>query len=176
MFYQYRSKFNQLLDEGNEDSAEAAVIFYYLNRTGYNGLCRFNLKGRFNVPFGKHTQINYLCSFADYEVIFSRWAFMNYDVEDVPVQSDDFIYADPPYDVPFTQYSRGGFKWEHQIRTAEWLAQHKGPVVLTNQATNRIVRLYKKLGFNLNFLSAPRMISCTGNRQTAREVFATKNL
>ena len=41
-FYRYRSRFNELLDEGSEGSAEAAAPFYYLNRTGYNGLCRFN--------------------------------------------------------------------------------------------------------------------------------------
>ena len=57
-FYRYRSRFNELLDEGRESSAEAAALFYYLNRTGYNGLCRFNRQGRFNVPFGRHVRIN----------------------------------------------------------------------------------------------------------------------
>ena len=62
------------------------------------------------------------------------------------------------------------------MRAAEWLARHKGPVVLANQATPRIVALYRKLGFRLQFLAAPRMISCTGDRTPAREVLATRNL
>lgn len=41
-FYDHWTRFNQLLDERHESSAEAAALFYYLNRTGYNGLCRFN--------------------------------------------------------------------------------------------------------------------------------------
>ena len=175
-FYRSRTRFNQLLDDGQEDSAEAAALFYYLNRTGYNGLCRFNKRGRFNVPFGQHTTINYLREFGAYRDAFVGWRFMNRDVEHVPLKPDDFVYADPPYDVPFTQYSKDGFNWEQQERAATWLARHRGPVVLTNQATDRIVDLYTRLEFDLTFLPAPRMISCTGERRPAREVLATRNL
>ena len=66
-FYRYRFRFNELLDEECESSAEAAALFYYLNRTGYNGLCRFNRQGRFNVPFGRHVRINYVRDFAAYQ-------------------------------------------------------------------------------------------------------------
>src|ERR1041385_5252848 len=50
-FYIHRARFNELLRSGHGQSAEAAALFYYLNRTGYNGLCRFNRSGEFNVPF-----------------------------------------------------------------------------------------------------------------------------
>jgi hypothetical protein len=49
-------------------------------------------------------------------------------------------------------------------------------VVLVNQATDRIERLYRQLGYTLRFLEAPRRISCTGNRKPALEVLATRNL
>jgi len=86
------------------------------------------------------------------------------------------VYADPPYDVEFTQYAKTAFTWRDQERTAELLAQHPGPVVLVNQATDRIERLYRGLGFDLTFLQAPRRISCTGDRRPAREVLATRNI
>lgn len=175
-FYEHRSRFNALLAAGKAQSAEAAALFYYLNRTGYNGLCRFNRRGQFNVPFGRYKNIRYTRDFSTYADAFAGWEFTNQDIEQIDLGSTDFIYADPPYDVPFTAYSKGGFSWDDQLRTAEWLTRHRGPVVLSNQATDRIVTLYESLGYTLQVLDAPRMISCTGDRRPAREVLATRNL
>jgi DNA adenine methylase len=176
LYYAHRKRFNELLSNGGVDSQEAAALFYYLNRTCFNGLCRFNSSGEFNVPFGKYKNINYLRDFEPYQQVFADWNFMSGDFESVPIEADDFVYADPPYDVQFTQYSKEAFTWDDQVRAAEWLARHKGPVILSNQATDRIVALYEKLGFKLRFLDAPRRISCNGDRRPAKEVLATRNL
>ncbi len=175
-FYEQRDRFNQLIREGVADGAEAASLFYYLNRTCYNGLCRFNSKGEFNVPFGRYKKITYKTDFSEYVPAFARWEFTCVDFEKVPLEADDFVYADPPYDVEFTQYSKEPFGWDDQVRLAESLARHSGPVVLSNQATERIQRLYRKIGYKVAVLSAPRMISCTGDRTRAPEVLATRNL
>ena len=66
LYYQYRARFNALIKEEKANSQEAAELFYYLNRTGYNGLCRFNQKGEFNVPFGRYRRINYQRDFRDF--------------------------------------------------------------------------------------------------------------
>jgi DNA adenine methylase len=176
LFYQHRSRFNQLLSTGKDGTREAASLFYYLNRTGYNGLCRFNSKGEFNVPFGRYATINYRRDFAEYQSLLAEWEFSNATFDRINLKPNDFVYADPPYDVEFTQYSQGGFGWDEQVRTAEWLAEHPGPVILSNQATTRVIRLYKKLGYKLIKLSAPRRISCTGDRSDAKEVLALRNL
>ena len=96
------------------------------------------------------------------------------DFEAIDLHSGDFVYADPPYDVEFTQYSKEAFGWPEQVRLAEWLAKHDGPVVLSNQKTDRIVELYTGLGYDLEFQPAPRMISCNGDRTKAIEVIATR--
>jgi DNA adenine methylase len=49
-------------------------------------------------------------------------------------------------------------------------------VVLTNQATERIRRLYAGLGYDVTELAAPRRISCTGDRSAAAEVLAIRNV
>jgi len=184
LFYQHRQRFNELIrkvsNNGNGGagvkSAEAAQLFYFLNRTCFNGLCRFNQTGEFNVPYGTYNSINYASDFFAYKELFSEWRFSNYDIERLEFDKDDFIYADPPYDVEFTTYSAGGFSWDDQVRTAELLADHPGPVVMSNQATKRVVALYKRLKFKLKYLDAPRRISRTGDRSPAKEILATKNL
>ncbi len=175
-YYAYRQLFNALLAAGRGHTAEAASLFYYLNRTGYNGLCRFNGRGEFNVPFGSFARIAYVRDFSPYRPVFKRWELSSVDFEALRLEPGDFVYADPPYDVPFTQYSRARFAWDDQVRAAEWLARHEGPVVLSNQATPRVVALYRRLGYGLRYLCAPRRISCTGDRTPAREVLATRNV
>ena len=176
LFYQYRERFNQLIRKKQADSAKAAQLFYYLNRTCFNGLCRFNQSGEFNVPFGTYSKINYVRDFSGYINVFAQWTFSNCDIGQLIFEPEDFVYADPPYDVEFTTYSAGGFSWEDQVRTAELLSNHRGPVIISNQATDRILKLYKQLKFKLYFLDAPRRISCTGDRTKAKEVLATRNL
>lgn len=173
-YYQYRENFNDLrVNAGMEKIS--AQLFYYLNRTGYNGLCRFNKSGGYNVPFGRYKKINYQHDFSAYQPVLAQWQFTNSDFETLAIQSSDFIYADPPYDVPFRHYSQGGFSWDDQQRLAHWLAHHKGPVVLSNQATKRIKELYQDLGFKLKYLDAPRRISCKGNeRHDVKEVLALR--
>lgn len=176
VYAQNRSRFNELIAAGEAESAEAAALFYYLNRTGYNGLCRFNARGFFNVPFGRYTRIPYRETFEPYRALLDGYRFTNGDFEQMRLRADDFLYADPPYDVEFTAYSAGGFSWEDQVRLAEWLARHAGPVVASNQATKRILRLYRKLGFSVRTVPAPRRISCDGNRDDAEEMIAVRNL
>jgi DNA adenine methylase len=176
LFYSHRERFNELVSEGKSKNTETAQLFYYLNRTCFNGLCRFNRSGAFNTPFGRHNTINYAVDFSALRAAIRNWTFTSTDVASLQVEPEDFVYADPPYDVEFTSYSAGGFSWEDQVRTAEWLATQRGPVVLSNQATKRIVKLYRKLGFALRFLDGPRRISCNGDRSTAREVLATRNV
>ncbi|MFQ3536407.1 MAG: Dam family site-specific DNA-(adenine-N6)-methyltransferase [Aggregatilineales bacterium] len=177
-YYAHRARFNALIASGQADSAEAAQLFYYLNRTGFNGLCRFNARGAFNVPFGRYKTIAYWQT-ADFLALAPRlagWTFTTGNFEALPLQPNDFIYADPPYDVEFTSYSAGGFTWADQERLAQWLSVHSGPVLLSNQATQRIVALYQAHGFDLIYLEAPRRISANGDRRPACEVLAYKNI
>ena len=175
-FYRNRERFNRLVASGEARSEEAAQLFYYLNRTCYNGLCRFNSRGGFNTPFGRYDTINYASDFFDYRPVLRKWEFRSGDFEALKVGRGDFVYADPPYDVEFTHYSKEGFTWEDQTRLAEWLARLDCPVVASNQGTRRVLKLYKGLGFDVVLLDAPRMINCTGDRTPATEMLATRGI
>ena len=49
VFYQRRDLFN-----ATNDIKLRSALFVYLNRHCFNGLCRYNAKGFFNVPFGRY--------------------------------------------------------------------------------------------------------------------------
>ncbi len=173
-YYRNRNLFNSLCDSRQYWTTEGALLFYYLNKTGFNGLCRFNRSGQFNTPFGSHKSVHYCTDFSSFIEPMREWSLMFGDFESLPIEPDDFIYADPPYDVEFTQFAQRDFTWEDQKRLARWLAAHPGPVVASNQATPRIVELYESHGFILYSLSGPRAISANGDRTPAMEVLAVK--
>ncbi|MGZ8256798.1 MAG: DNA adenine methylase [Gallionella sp.] len=50
-FYMLRSEFNECVDP-----VKKSALFIYLNRHCFNGLCRYNSKGKFNVPFGRYAK------------------------------------------------------------------------------------------------------------------------
>lgn len=173
LYYAHRKRFNEI---SHTCTQEAAELFYYLNKTGYNGLCRFNKSGGFNVPFGKYSKISYAQEWKLYKEQFKYWQFTRSDFSEVALNHDDFIYCDPPYDVEFTQYTPDGFDWADQERLLEWLEPHKGPIMISNQATERIQMLYIKKGYLIEKVSEPRRISCTGDRKAAMTVLAYRNI
>jgi len=90
-------------------------LFYYLNRTCFNGLCRFN-KAVNSISIWS-TQVDRL----RHRLFRSRrylkhWSSNSDIVNCWPLEPEEFVYADPPYDVEFTTYSAGGFSWADQVR------------------------------------------------------------
>lgn len=175
-YYRNRTRFNTLVKEEDTRNTEAAQLFYYLNRTCFNGLCRFSKSGFFNVPFGSYKTVQMLEDLEAYKRAFAKWQFTNVSFEKVPLKRTDFVYADPPYDTEFRHYSPDGFTWEQQQDLARFLANHPGPVVLSNSFTKRIRQLYARYGFDLEFRHAPRRISSDGDRSQAWEIVAGRNL
>ena len=177
-YYKLRQKFND-----TSDTSKRAVLFVYLNRHGYNGLCRYNLKGGYNVPFGRY-KAPY---FPEKEMLFfhkkaQRAQFILSSFEDViqSAKQGDVIYCDPPYvalspSANFTSYSTGGFNMEKQQQLAD-LANEisaKGiPIIISNHNTSFTRKAYDKANKITKF-HVQRFISCNGKkRRTAGELLA----
>jgi DNA adenine methylase len=177
-YYQRREEFNT-----TDDAFRKALLFVYLNRHGYNGLCRYNRKGGFNVPFGRYVkpkmpsvEIRY---FAER---FATAEFTNLDYVDVIRNAPDnsVIYCDPPY-IPisktasFTQYATNGFSLEAQEKLAETVqkvvAKRPITVVISNHDTPLSRHLYQ--GAKFKSFSARRLISQNAlNRKPVKELIA----
>ena len=180
-YYEIRAAFNAMaacpIWEGWVDVLQAKR-FWYLNRTGFNGLCRFNRKGEANVPFGRYKSINYNWDTAPYKAAMRDWRLLACDFRAVDLGgADGFVYSDPPYaGGGFVGYQGAGFRYKDQIMLAGKLAAHRGPVVASNAATPEMLELYGDLGFRLDVIDAPRRIACNGDRRPAKEMLATRNL
>lgn len=177
-----RTLFNQMITQGAHGTPTAAMLFYYLNKAGYNGLCRFNRKGLYNVPYGKYDNLRFLpyqvanrtLTFSHYSAAMHGWSLSNGDFAEVDFPDGSWVYVDPPYDDGFTNYSAGGFSWDDQVRLVKFLADYDGPVIISNKATSRIEELYRDHGYSLTHVDAPRRIACNGNRDKVTEILAVK--
>jgi DNA adenine methylase len=176
-YYELREQFNN-----STDTLERSALFIYLNRHGFNGLCRYNSKGEFNVPFGRYTKLHFpeaqLLAFAT-NVLKAK--FINQPFEAVFAQAKlgDVIYCDPPY-APlsdaqhFTKYSMREFTQRDQEQLAQLAIEYgnKGiPVIISNHDTSFTRKIYR--GAKFKKFTAARRISCDiNNRQPAKELLA----
>lgn len=158
-----------------------AAYFIYLNRHCYNGLCRYNRKGGFNVPCGHYKKPYFpeaeIRTFADKahqaDIKCQNWAETL-----LHTRAGDGVYCDPPYmGTGFTQYHTAGFNDADQVALAETLAvlhDHRDiPVTVSNSLAAK--ELYADLGFTVHEIDAPRSIAANGNRKKAREIIAVLN-
>lgn len=176
-YYRLRDRFNT-----TASSWEKAVIFLYLNRHGYNGLCRYNASGLFNVPYGRYKRPY----FPEQELraaaaVLQKAELTCLDFEEVLARcgEGDVVYCDPPY-VPlsatasFTDYAAGGFDMADQRRLAiaAEAARRRGALVAISNHDNEATRaLYRNA--DCHYLQVRRTISCDGaNRTEAAEVLA----
>ena len=84
------------------------------------------------MPSGKYKAVSYLKDFAAYRKAFPEWEFSHGNFSRVMADPNDFVYADPPCDVEFSQYSTGGFTWADQVRLVKWLSGLDVPVIISN--------------------------------------------
>ncbi|MHB9295257.1 putative DNA adenine methylase [Pillotina sp. SPG140] len=94
-----------------------SLDFLFLSRAGFNGMIRFNSKGRWNIPFCKKperfskayitkivNQVSQVTSLMD-----NNWLFVNKDFRDIIPLADehDILYCDPPYHGRYADYYNG---------------------------------------------------------------------
>ncbi|ELR63933.1 Methyl-directed repair DNA adenine methylase [Photobacterium marinum] len=166
-YLEIRDEFNQ-----SRDPYQRSLYFLYMNRHGFNGLCRYNKKGGFNVPFGsykkpyfpeeemyafseKAKRATFVCE--GYQQTFSR------------ARKGCVIYCDPPYaplstTANFTSYAGNGFSLDDQAALADVAekaaAERDIPVLISNHDTTLTRRLYH--GAELSVVKVKRTISRNG--------------
>jgi DNA adenine methylase len=176
-YYALREEFNRC-----NEAQRRAVLFVYLNRHGYNGLCRYNASGGFNVPFGRYKRPY----FPEKEILLfqqkaqqAEFLHQDFTATMSSAKRGDVIYCDPPYlplspSANFTSYSAGGFDMAQQQQLASLSSQCAGrgiPVLISNHNTREARAIYREA--KLQRFVVQRYISCKGTtRSKAGELLA----
>lgn len=178
VYYQYRTLFNT-----TTDLRQKSALFIYLNRHCFNGLCRYNSKGKFNVPFGSYNKPHFpeieMRNFSHHS---QNATFRNANFLDVMEDAEpgDILYCDPPYaplsaTANFTSYSRYPFGLSEQkklVEMAEILANNRITVIISNHDTEFTREIYINAD-KLEYFEVQRHISCDGSKRSkAAEILA----
>lgn len=185
VFNAFRTEFNSLQTVTAQDKRRKAALFIYLNRHCFNGLCRYNGSGGFNVPFGKYKKP--LFPEASMVAFGTKIQGMNLltqgfevTMADASIGRGDLVYCDPPY-VPlsltssFSDYAKEGFGLAKQKELAQWaetLQLQGATVVVSNHDTPLSRELYVNAS-RIESFNVQRFISGKGDgRKSAPELLA----
>jgi len=120
LYYLLRDMYNGIIEKKYLD----ATLYYFINKTSYSGMLRFNSKGEFNVPFGRYKNFNTQLVSEEHSELLKRTEITNEDYSEIfnRCTVNDFVFLDPPYDCIFTDYGnieQNGFTEDNHRRLAQ---------------------------------------------------------
>ncbi|MBO4983796.1 MAG: DNA adenine methylase [Clostridia bacterium] len=190
-YYEKREEFN-ITELTDKTKVQKASLLIFLNKSCFNGLYRVNKKGKYNVPFGKHSSIS-ICdseNLTKISAILQNVVIKACDYQEVMefADSSTLVYFDPPYrplniTSNFTSYTETDFSDKNQIELSELFKalSNKGVKVMlsnsdpknTNENDNFFDNLYA--GYNILRVNASRMINSKGSSRGKIKELLIKN-
>ena len=188
LYYQLRDMFNDLTEKKYSD----ALLYFFINKTAYSGMIRYNSKGEFNVPFGRYERLNTSLVTTKHSKLLTNTEIYNTDYKNIfdMADSDDFMFLDPPYDCIFSDYGneeyKGGFNDESHITLANDFKNLNCKALLVIGRTPLIEKLYgdmiideyaKTYSVNIRnrFKSAATHILIANYKTTHKTLFSEKD-
>lgn len=177
-YYEQRERFNR-----SSDPYERAQLFLYLNRYCFNGLCRYNLSGEFNVPFGRYVRPYFpadeILRFAE-RAQQATFVCESYDVTLSKAGPGAVVYCDPPYaplsaTANFTAYHTNSFSLREQQHLAELattLSEKHIPVLISNHDTPLTREWYARAASLMQIQVRRSISSRSGGRVKVDELLA----
>ena len=121
LYYEIRDMFNGIAEKEYSDAA----LYYFINKTAYSGMIRYNARGEFNVPYGRYAHLNTNVVTLSHSKLLRHSQILNIDYSKVfnLCENDDFVFLDPPYDCTFSDYGnekyRDGFNEDSHRKLAQ---------------------------------------------------------
>lgn len=101
LYYYIRKLFNN-----PDDAYLDGVLYFFINKTAYSGMIRYNNNGEYNVPFGRYANFNTQLVTQQHSDLLQSAELFNLDYREVfdMAEINDFMFLDPPYDCVFNDY------------------------------------------------------------------------
>ncbi len=144
LYYQIRDMFNDLTEKKFSD----ALLYFFINKTAYSGMIRYNSKGEFNVPYGRYSNLNTTLVTKNHSKLLSKAEIYNADYKHVfeMAEEGDFMFLDPPYDCIFSDYGnvehKDGFNEQNHIELANAYKNLKCKALMVIGRTPLTEKLY----------------------------------
>lgn len=144
LYYQIRDMFNELTEKKYSD----ALLYFFINKTAYSGMIRYNAKGEFNVPYGRYANLNTSLVTKSHSKLLANSEIYNLDYSEIfkMATKDDFMFLDPPYDCVFSDYGnaehKDGFNERNHIELANQYKNLKCKALMVIGRTPLTEKLY----------------------------------
>lgn len=145
LYYKMRDLFNH----PNEEYLEG-LVYFFINKTAYSGMIRFNSNGEYNVPFGRYPNLNTQLVTEQHSRLLQQADLYTLDYKKIfdKAKSDDFMFLDPPYDCIFNDYGNidmmNGFNEDEHRRLANDFKNLSCRALMVIGKTPLTMELYKK--------------------------------
>lgn len=108
LYYSLRDMYNGLVTP----EYLGATLYFFINKTAYSGMIRFNSKGEYNVPYGRYKNFNTDLITYEHSRLLSTAEIHNSDYRQIfnIAAEEDFIFLDPPYDCIFSDYGNDEYR------------------------------------------------------------------
>jgi len=144
LYYQLRDMYNGKIEKEYLDG----TLYFFINKTAYSGMLRFNSKGEYNVPFGRYKNFNTQIVSQEHHELLRRTEITNVDYSEIfnRCGQNDFIFLDPPYDCIFTDYGnieQNGFSENDHVRLAQDFRNLQSRALMVIGKTSLTESLYR---------------------------------
>lgn len=145
LYYQIRDMFNGLTEKKFSD----AFLYFFINKTAYLGIIRYNAKGEFNVSYGHYANLNTSLVTKAHSELLANTEIYNLDYKYIfeMATENDFMFLDPPYDCVFSDYGnakhKNGFGEKNHIELANQYKKLKCKTLMVIGRTPLTEKLYE---------------------------------
>lgn len=147
LYYRLRDQYNGIATA----QYSRAALYFFINKTAYSGMIRYNSQGHFNVPFGRYEHFNTKLVSREHSQLLQSTEVLcaDYEVSFKMAGQNDFMYLDPPYDCVFNDYGNqelaNGFDEKEHRRLAKRFRELKCRALMVIGHTPLTEELYGDL-------------------------------